>query len=382
MRLETHHVISFLGGEEISRRKIETPRTLTEDQKKRITTIFSKLMGEANHQIRKLHFEIRAKDKEGNPLLKDQVLKDQVLEGHNKSQFVEIDIFFQQINHQNVPFMIDGEIEFSSDNPQMALRQAEHFRQTPSMHPIYFGRDISDIERLKSRNLASARLPGFIATDMDSAISMNQYYFSKFLSEFEQWMPAYAFTEATTPTLHNKRISNVRVLLNAEPFGFGPTSLIGEIFPYLRSNISHLSYIGAGHTLDLQRQFPYDEVYEYIPDDQNNDIDSYNDIAGHYDVFITACDFQAARWAKKQGLKVIIYDPLTWYWKSVPDIISQSDLYLSQNFFGVKQRLENESDKFPDYRIVPLWYQNCMTPLKMKTTKYCSSILADWRTLT
>lgn len=338
-QLASQHVISFLGGEEISRTKLETPRPPSPEQEKNIIDVFARLIGETNHRVHKAHFEILARDRKGKPLLDENRLE----------RSVEIDIFFHHLNSQITPFMIDGEIEFISDDPQRSLRQAKHFQQTKDMHPTYFSRDITAIERLKSRNLASARLPGFIAADMDSSLTINQYYFSKFISEFKQWIPADAFKEATTSDRQNNFLPNTRVLLNAEPFGFGPTSLIGEIFPYLRNSIQRLSYIGTGHTLDIQRHLPYDNIYEYA----DKGISSYNDLADSYDVFITACDFQAAQWAKSLGLKVIIYDPLTWYWKEVPEIISQSDLYLSQNFFGVRQRLEKESEKFPEYRIVP-----------------------------
>ena len=338
-QLRTQHVISFLSGEEISRTKLETPRPPSPEQEAKIIDVFARLIDETNHRVHKAHFEVLARDCKGKPLLDE----------NGQARSIEIDIFFHQLNNQITPFMIGGEIKFVSDDPQSGLRQAEHFQQTQAMHPTYFGRDISNIERLKSRNLASARLPGFIAADMDSSLAINQYYFSEFISEFEHWIPAYSFRKATTPERQNNFLPHTRVLLNAEPFGFGPTSLIGEIFPYLRNNIQRLSYIGTGHTLDLQRHLPYDDVYEYA----DKGISSYSDLADNYDVFITACDFQAAEWAKGLGLKVIIYDPLTWYWKEVPDIVSQSDLYLSQNFFGVRQRLEKENHKFPEYRIVP-----------------------------
>lgn len=147
--------------------------------------------------------------------------------------------------------------------------------------------------------------------------------------------------------------STLKVLLNAEPFGFGPSAAITELFPYLRTKIDHLSYTGTGHTLDLQRNLPYDNIYDYGAADPNERKAKFTAIAQQYDLFITACNYEAAEWAKDLGLKLVIYDPLTWYWATLPTIISQADLYIAQNFFGVIERIENESTKFPEYAVVP-----------------------------
>jgi hypothetical protein len=42
-----------------------------------------------------------------------------------------------------------------------------------------------------------------------------------------------------------------------------------------------------------------------------------------------------------QGLTVCIYDPLTWYWKTIPAVVRDVDLYIAQNFFGVEERLKS-----------------------------------------
>ncbi|HBR70645.1 TPA: hypothetical protein DIC20_01000 [Candidatus Dependentiae bacterium] len=145
--------------------------------------------------------------------------------------------------------------------------------------------------------------------------------------------------------LLGNKISNQKVLLNAESFGFGPSAAIAQIFTYLRDHINHISYIGTGHTLDLQNKLPYNAIYNYEEPDIATQKNNFSEIVKNYDVFITATDFQAAQWAKELGLKVIIYDPLTWYWSNIPPIIKKADLYISQNFLGVAQRLK--STAFP-----------------------------------
>lgn len=139
----------------------------------------------------------------------------------------------------------------------------------------------------------------------------------------------------------------VKVLMNAEPFGFGPSAAIAEMVPHLRNRVSTLSFIGSGHTLDLQSKLPYDHVFELVGKAE------FEAIAREYDVFITASDFEKAAWAKELGLILIIYDPLTWYWPKLPAVISSADLYIAQNFFGVEERIAAEKDLLPKTIVVP-----------------------------
>jgi len=144
--------------------------------------------------------------------------------------------------------------------------------------------------------------------------------------------------------------SKKKLLLNAEPFGFGPTAAIATFFPYLRQNFEYIGYLGKHHTLDLQKDLSYDAIHN-VSQLSGQEI---KQILSGYDIFITALDFETAALAKSIGLKVIIYDPLTWYWKLVPEIVSQCDLYLAQDFFGVKERLQKEQNLFPkNIQIVP-----------------------------
>ena len=152
-----------------------------------------------------------------------------------------------------------------------------------------------------------------------------------------------------------------RLLLNAEAFGFGPTAAIADCFPFLRKHFSTIGFVGTGHTLDLQRPLAYDAIHDLslldsgacqsttdrpvetpaeTPAETNVD-QELNEIFAQYDIFLTALDFAMAEKALRQGLTVCIYDPLTWYWKTIPAVVSEVDLYIAQNFFGVEERLNS-----------------------------------------
>ncbi len=144
--------------------------------------------------------------------------------------------------------------------------------------------------------------------------------------------------------------SNLKLLLNAEPFGFGPTAAIAAFFPYLREKFQYMGYLGKDHTLDLQKDLPYETVHDV----SKTPTEEIHRIMRQYDFFVTALDFEMASFAQSVGLKVIIYDPLTWYWKFFPKIVKESDLYLAQDFFGVRERIQKSKDLFPNnIQIVP-----------------------------
>ncbi|HEY9774670.1 MAG TPA: hypothetical protein V6C81_12995 [Planktothrix sp.] len=142
--------------------------------------------------------------------------------------------------------------------------------------------------------------------------------------------------------------SPLRLLLNAEPFGFGPAAAIADCFPHLRKSFARLAYVGSGHTLDLQRRLPYDAVHEVKPGDDG----ALESIFSQYDLMLTALDFGMAAAAEKAGLPVCIYDPLTWYWKEIHPAASRCRLYIAQDFYGVKERLHSEAEKFAAPQVV------------------------------
>ena len=141
----------------------------------------------------------------------------------------------------------------------------------------------------------------------------------------------------------NTEQTKPRLLLNAEAFGFGPTAAIADCFPFLRKHFSTIGFVGTGHTLDLQRPLAYDAIHDVssLSNSATSEEQTLNEIFAQYDIFLTALDFAMAEKALGQGLTVCIYDPLTWYWKTIPAVVSAVDLYIAQNFFGVEERLKS-----------------------------------------
>ncbi len=134
-----------------------------------------------------------------------------------------------------------------------------------------------------------------------------------------------------------------RVLVTAQPFGFGPASAAALLADELAPSCGRLGYIGAGHTLDLQHRPPYAAVHDVTGLPGPARLDRLRQLGEDYDLLLTAMDFPMAALARRAGLRVAVYDALTWYWPHFPAVVHDpSVLYLAQDFFGVRERVATE----------------------------------------
>jgi hypothetical protein len=159
-----------------------------------------------------------------------------------------------------------------------------------------------------------------------------------------RWALLFALLFAAGPAAAGDECTPIllRLLANAEPFGFGPAAAMAEIFPHLRPRLKTMGYIGKGHALDLHGNLPYDKVVDYSAPSREEEKARFLETAKDFDVFLTAMDFGAADWAREAGLKVIVYDALAWYWKKPPSLAG-TDLYVAQNFLGVEAKVFGSS---------------------------------------
>lgn len=148
--------------------------------------------------------------------------------------------------------------------------------------------------------------------------------------------------------------SQKRLLLNAEPFGFGPSVAIASIFPHLREKFAYIGFVGKGHTLDVQRKLPYNTTYDISDLAPDTEEVHLKKLATQYDIFFTAMDFLLAKRMRSYGVeKTCRYDALAWYWPNMPEALGEDDLYLAQDFFGVKERLQAHAKHFSEAHVVP-----------------------------
>lgn len=145
----------------------------------------------------------------------------------------------------------------------------------------------------------------------------------------------------------NDRCGNL--LMNAEAFGFGPSAATAQSMLELRPFMERMGYLGEGHTLALQESLPYDDIVSL--EDQASDAEirrHLRRLSPRYTHFFTSSDFRYAQIAQEEGYKVGVYDPLTWFWRSFPETFSHVDLYVAQDFVGVRDRIEGDRSLFPE----------------------------------
>jgi uncharacterized protein (TIGR00661 family) len=145
--------------------------------------------------------------------------------------------------------------------------------------------------------------------------------------------------------------SKKRLLLNAEFFNYGPAAAIADMYVKLRKDFEYIAFIGSKFTYDLQTP-TFEAVY--IIDEANINKEEIAGVMAHYDLFLTASDFKMAEIAVANNIPTIVYDPLAWYWEQVPEILKDPRiLYLAQDFYGVRERLESQKVSYNLTHIVP-----------------------------
>src|SRR5262245_45720363 len=82
----------------------------------------------------------------------------------------------------------------------------------------------------------------------------------------------------------------LRVLVTGQPFGFGPSAAMAQVFEHLRPRVRYLAFAGGGHTCDIQMQLPYDAVHR-LPADGG---EAFRALCAEHDASLIACDFSAA----------------------------------------------------------------------------------------
>lgn len=131
----------------------------------------------------------------------------------------------------------------------------------------------------------------------------------------------------------------MRILLEAEPFGFGPVAMIRRIFDELCQTHRTISFLGIRHTADLFHGVELENLHNFGDYPTNESLVS---IFKTYDLVVTAMDWRIADICVDGGIPVILLDALGWYWRPIPPIVQRLSLYIVQDFVGVRERLRRE----------------------------------------
>lgn len=137
------------------------------------------------------------------------------------------------------------------------------------------------------------------------------------------------------------------IWVHAEPFGFGPSSMLLTLAPLLRKLASSIGpqttteYIGQGHTLDINTSPPWDNVHDCdISTDQGKR--ALGDLFHLQQplLIVTISDAAFVELLSQLGARrLIVIDPLMWFWPSVPQAWANASRLIAVDYIGVRARV-------------------------------------------
>ncbi|RYF12536.1 MAG: hypothetical protein EOO40_01035 [Deltaproteobacteria bacterium] len=99
-----------------------------------------------------------------------------------------------------------------------------------------------------------------------------------------------------------------------------------------------LVYAGKGLSLDLHTSSDYEAVHACDVATASG-AHAFVALCRRADAVLSSCDMEVARLAVDAGRPTALYDPLSWFYRQMPAVCGEVELYLCQNFLGVKERL-------------------------------------------
>jgi hypothetical protein len=112
--------------------------------------------------------------------------------------------------------------------------------------------------------------------------------------------------------------------------------------------VRYLAFAGAGHTCDLHVALPYDAVHR-LPEVGTGE--AFGRLCAEHDAALVSCDVPAGEAARAAGIPFGFYDPIPWFWPEWPSVFESADVYLCQDFFGVRERVADAGR--PNVVVVP-----------------------------
>lgn len=147
--------------------------------------------------------------------------------------------------------------------------------------------------------------------------------------------------------------NKTRVLLVAQPFAFGPVGSLMTIRRQICRNDLEWSYLGPEYTEQVVDSALFENV-TYLNSGELETGNIFENAITYADVIVSGTEFRHMEMVVKKGRKLVIYDPLFWFWQTVPPFVSPNMTYVCQNFPGVESRVASLDDKIRDlFHITP-----------------------------
>lgn len=120
-----------------------------------------------------------------------------------------------------------------------------------------------------------------------------------------------------------------RLLLTAENYAFGPIGKLLYVADLLKNRGHTLIFAGFGTSLQLAKNFPFDEIHEI--DTDNPEFNSALEaVISKSDVLISSMDLSSVIVANHQRKMVVWLDCLFWFWDEIPEAVFGVNLYIKE----------------------------------------------------
>lgn len=120
-----------------------------------------------------------------------------------------------------------------------------------------------------------------------------------------------------------------KLLLTAENFAFGPIAKLLFVADLLLRYKHYLVFAGFGTSLQLAKNFPFDEIHEIDTDNPDSNKELEN-IISKMDMVISSMDLNSVIVAKRLKKPVVWIDCLFWFWESIFKPVLDVDLYVRE----------------------------------------------------
>jgi hypothetical protein len=149
----------------------------------------------------------------------------------------------------------------------------------------------------------------------------------------------------------------MKILVQAEAFCFGPSSIAARIVADLFVNNHLVDYVTNGTSVLISDRA---QVNQFIHQSKVTD-----PILQQYDYVVIVMDWKFAKQAVEAGCKVIFVDALTWFWDRIDEVVEKFDCYLAINYAGVKSVVETINN--PNSFVIP---QTIDQPLALEKSEF------------
>lgn len=130
-------------------------------------------------------------------------------------------------------------------------------------------------------------------------------------------------------------INNPTIIVQAEDFGFGPTSLALSIVEKLiqkRLKNHEIVFVGSGVSMQLAKLSHYFNRYISFNITDENEMETKRHLFGDVKLFISVVSPMGAKLSLKQGFKTAYVDPLFWFFNHIDSDLEKVEYYFVQKF--------------------------------------------------